>query len=689
MFFLETDPPTESFGIRNLVSVCSEDSIPFMDEFRWKGCDTGNQEQILTRKFDWLIDALDATRIRATISKFPIFDTMTLDMSLDNIWAKQSFHEKVEETPTEMHQPLSEFFELNRQNNSPNFSRKDGEVGTVDRYSPAFLLPLLLETIELGLNPNKRIASDGFQTYKSRDDENSQESMSPWIFSKSVVSSIQQLCEKGAVSLCLVSLSSLCEKTRCYAVSILGLILQACHTSFALDSSSWRDRPQLVMILNSVQRSFLLRKALDEVDSIVPKATPIIATFLARAALVLPKPDDALYVSMNRYFLKNEADHGAFQDMKRLPAFMSLFCSSSEDPNQSRAERMWGLQMLCDGLVDASCYRLATSCHAPELILSSFENVRLSQASDEAKGAEICLLLESLKSMIDHGEYGAHVHLIRRCGLLSWMSSVCTSRSLTTAFPTERTRISFCQLANSVVEIVFCTPQLKSSELVDEMCALIQPMVSLCLIKCHTGQPNRDLYQASFLALRALSIGLLSVKDEGLSCPDILPLGVSLETSLSVLRIADDSVKALSLHTLCCLPISLTTDLQQETAQHFILLLLHYFDSISNNADSSSSLSMNGESDQLILVVLKRIVLLVEQCEIGLLSTKSMAEDIIKKVFALRCNSRVSEIKIRALWSRCLQLLTQNACNGDNTIGFLKGITRKELCEDETETSKT
>ena len=143
-------------------------------------------------------------------------------------------------------------------------------------------------------------------------------------------------------------------------------------------------------------------------------------------------------------------------------------------------------------------------------------------------------------------------------------------------------------------------------------------------------------------------------------------------------------MKALSLHTLCCLPISLTTDLQQETAQHFILLLLHYFDSISNNADSSSSLSMNGESDQLILVVLKRIVLLVEQCEIGLLSTKSMAEDIIKKVFALRCNSRVSEIKIRALWSRCLQLLTQNACNGDNTIGFLKGIIRKELCEDET-----
>lgn len=671
--------------IRNLVSISCKDSLPFMDELHWKGCDAGNEEQIFTGRLDWLINDLDATRIKASTSRFPVFDKIDLAISLNDIWTERSFDEGLEqiEAPMENHQPLSDFLNLKQQSTLVNLSNKDRELGDVEQYSPAFLLPLLLRSIESGLSRNKRMASNEFQTSRSRDGEDSQESLSPWIFSKSSIESIQQLCEKGIASFCLASLSSLCEKVRCYAVSILGLILQACHSNYALDSPSWRDRPQLVMLLNSVQRSLVLHKALDEVESIVPRVTPVIATFLARAATVLPKPDDALYVPMNRYFLKNEANHGAFKDMKRLPAFMSLFCSSSEDSNQSRAERMWGLQLLCDGLVDASCYKLVTSCHAPELILSSFENVRLSKASDEAKGAEICLLLGSLKSMIDHGEYGAHVHLIRVCGLLSWMSSICTTRSITTAFPTERSRISFCQLTNSVVERVFVNHQLRSSELIDEMCSLIQPIVSLCLIKCHTGQPSRGIYEASFLTLRALAIGLRNMIDEKFLCPDILPLGVSLESSLRLLRIADDSMKALSMHTLCCLPVSLTRDLQQENAQHLIILMLDYFNDISNDDDPESLLSMNVDSDPLIMLLLQRILLLIEQCKIILPSKKSITNDIVTKIFALRCNSRFSEVNVRELWSRCLELLTQKVYNGDTETESLEETIRKEVCKRE------
>jgi len=437
------------------------------------------------------------------------------------------------------------------------------------------------------------------------------------------------------------------------------------------------------MILNSVQRSLVLQKSL-EVDSAVPKVTPIVANFLARAALVLPRPDDALYVPINRYFLKSEADHGAFQDTNRLPGFMSLFCSSSEDSNQSRAERMWGLQMLCDGLVDASCYRLATSCHAPEMILSSFENVRLSHSSDEAKGAEICSLLESLKSMIDHGEFGALVHLVRRCGILSWMSSLCTNRPLDTTFPTERARISFCKLARSVVEMTFSTPQLKSSNVVDEMCALIQPLLSLCLIKRDTGLFSHDLYKASFAVLQSISIGLSSLRDEGLPCPNVQPMGASIEISFCVLKIADDSMKEISLQTLCSLPISLTVG-QLETAHNLILLSLHYFDIISNKADRTSSLSiMKKDKDELIRSVLQRIALLVERYEIQSMPTASIVTDIIRKVYVLRCDSRISEIEVRALWSRCLRLLIQNTSRSDKSMHFLKGEVLEELYEDTT-----
>lgn len=671
--------------IRSLVNISCEDSLPFMDELHWKGCETNNQEQNATGKLDWVIAALDATRIRASISRFPVFDRLDLAIAFDDIWDENFYTKRLDQIgiPMETDQPPSNYIKTKLLIDSVDLSSKDREIADTEQYSPAFLLPLVLKSIESWVSGKKRMHSAEVSTSTSGDDEDNGEPMPPWVFSKASIESIQQLCGKGIVSFCLASLSSSCEKTRCYAVAILGLILQACHSNYALDSPSWRYRPQLAMILNSVQRSLVLHKALDQGDSTVPRVTPVIATFLARAATVLPKPDDALYVPMNRYFLKNEASHGAFQDMKRLPAFMSLFCSASEDSNQSRAERMWGLRLLCDGLVDSSCYKLVSICYAPELILSSFENVRLSKASDEAKGAEICLLLGSLKAMIDHGEYGAHIHLIRRCGLLSWMSSVCSSRSMTTTFPTERSRISFCHLANSVFERVFFTHRLRSSELIDEVCSLIQPIVSLGLIKCRTEEPSGGMYQTSLQTLSALALGLQTMKDEEFLCPDIQPTGVSLESSLSFLRIADDSTKALSLQTLCSLPISLQSDLQQDTAQHFIVLMLDCFKSISNNGGPESSLSMSIDSDNLIMVLLRRILLLMEQREIMLGSKNPTSNDIVRKIFALRCNIRFSHANVRKMWSRCLEITAPKAHSDDTEVNSLEQMICKDICERE------
>ncbi len=651
--------------IRYLVTISCEDSRPFMDEFHWKGCDMASREQTVTGKLDWLAGDLDTTRIRASISRFPVFDTLDLKISLDDIWKEDFFDRSLEQS----------------ESRQPSYAMDTSK--RVHQYSPAFLFPLLLKNIESGVSRKKKLPSDEENSSGTRADQSNQEAMSPWDFSKSSIESVQQMCEKGIVSLCLASLSSSCEKVRCYAVSIMGLILQASISNYALEMPSWRDRPQLAMILNSVQRSILLQKALDDSGSIVPRVAPVVATFLARAATVLPRPDDALYVPMNRYFLKTEANHGAFQDMKRLPAFMSLFCSSSEDPDQSRAERMWGLQVLCDGLADASCYKLVTACHAPELILSSFENVRLSKASDEAKGAEICLLLGSLRSMIEHGEYGAHVHLIRRCGLLSWMSSVCSTRSMTTSFPTERSRILFCQLANSVVERVFCTRQLRSFEVIDEVCSLLQPVASLCLIKGQAREPSRSIYEASLTTLRAIAVGLRSMREERIVCPDILPLGVTLESSLHILKFADDSLKAKALHTLCCLPVSLTEDLQQETAKNLIVLMLDYFSNVSNDDENELSSSTTADSDQLIVLLLKRMLLLIEQCEIVLPSKNSISGKLVTKIFALRCQERFSEVNVRRLWSQCLKLLMQKVHTGGLEINSLEETIRKEISKTE------
>ena len=624
--------------VRKLVTVCSKNSIPFMDEFRWHGCEATNENQILTGRFDWLVDILDSTRIRATISRFPYFDKIDQVVLLNDIWRR------VQEDSNKSNQIVTQ--------------ARDGGVVNTDLYSPAFLLPLLLGAINFGICPSN-IVDDASSC------KNDGELKIPWIFSKTSILFIHRLCEKGVISLCFVSLSSVCEKIRCYAVSILGLILQACNTSEALESASWRDRPQLVMILNSVQRSFVLQKATDKNDLCIPKLTPIAANFLARAALVLLKPDDALYVPINRYFLKSEADHGAFQDTNRLPGFMSLFCSSSEDSNQSRAERMWILQMVCDSLVDASCYRLVASCHAPEMILTSFENVRLSNSSKEAKGAEICLLLESLKCMIDHGEIGSLVHLVKRCGIVSWMSSLCRSKSLHMTFPTERSKISFCKLAKSTVDIVFSSPQLKSSNVGDEMCYLIQPLLSLCMTGCDSGRFH-DVYRASFAVLRSISIGLTSIRNEGFSCAHIQPMGASVETCLFVLKISDDSMKELSLQTMCGLPISLAGS-SQEQAQNLIYMLLNYFHVITNKAYPTPSFSMIREKCDLIRLVLRRIELLQEKYKA---KTSPAAVNIVKMLLVIRCDSRISDIELRGLWSRCLGLFVQNTSSIGNDIAL-------------------
>jgi hypothetical protein len=69
----------------------------------------------------------------------------------------------------------------------------------------------------------------------------------------------------------------------------------------------------------------------------IPKLPSLSAILLAKAALILSKPGDAMYSAMNKYFLKLNQNHGAYNDMTRLPAFIALFCSSSDENPKGNA----------------------------------------------------------------------------------------------------------------------------------------------------------------------------------------------------------------------------------------------------------------------------------------------------------------------------------------------------------------
>lgn len=98
----------------------------------------------------------------------------------------------------------------------------------------------------------------------------------------------QRLCDKGALSLALGSLCSDCSSLRKVAVATLGHIKMALDSREARNLSTWRERPQLAMIVDSVQSGIAVRAALrldpNEAPTglLVPKLLALAAIFSSR-----------------------------------------------------------------------------------------------------------------------------------------------------------------------------------------------------------------------------------------------------------------------------------------------------------------------------------------------------------------------------------------------------------------------
>ena len=506
------------------------------------------------------------------------------------------------------------------------------------RYSPAFLLPLVLGALESGiLKSNTETKNDNLGN--SPKWKSTKVDPASWNYNDSFVLIAQKLCSKGVISLCLACLSSRCEKVRLVAVSILGLLLRACNTSEARALSSWRERPQLAMLLNAVQRALVLKYISSrtlESQTRVPILYPVVSTFLAKASFSISKPDDAMYVPLNRYFLKTEADHGAFQDMGRLPGFISLFCSSSDDIGQTRKERIWALQLLRDGFLDANCYRLVASCHAPELILTSFENVRLLQYSDDMKGVEYTLLLETMKVLLDCGGSRAALHLLGRLGLLSWMRSLITSRPIAEIFPTVKPRVSFCELVSAAVRAASQNERLRTEDLVHEVCALSQPVMNIYFERLETGKTtDATLIAAVCGALESLSGVLTDLVNEGLDFEETQPVGVSIHQCLEFLRLLPVAHRKRMVFSLSFLPVSFDKD---SSAGELCSMLLRY---------------CQGSTQHAVLQVLKRVASILRHFE------GEVESEALGILLASRCEF-ISEKEGFDVWLECLALLTRN-----------------------------
>jgi hypothetical protein len=600
-----------------------------------------------TGRWDWLLVALDPSRIRATVSHFPLFDAVVLhpehyrnaEISIrDNTTEADSTpgreHGSVVDNNTdsdvsddELSQDSSvpesppRFQKKKNQRLPPNHGLSPGVPWNKDardiRYSPGFLLPIILGAVESCLldNHDDEKSSSGGAFGDGSDDMVVQEK-----FSKNFIPTVHGLCEKGVVSLCLASLASDCREVRQHAIAILGIFILAINTEEARKRGSWRERPQLAMILNSVQRAYVLKRA-DQGDSgnSIPVLSPLVSTFLARASISVSKPGDALFPALNHYFLKSDKEHGAFQDMNRLPGFMSLFCSSVEDSSIARKERIWALQTLRDGFLHPSCYRLVSTCHAPELILTSFENVRLGKTTVEMKGQEFSLLLEVLRKVIDYGGITSVRHLVKLVGLFSWMRSICVARNLLETFPTIAARRAFCDLVSSAVTAASVDERLRTDVLLHEISMLSQSVLDICNITASDSKAVTDstLVHSSCCALDALGSAFSSVRD-GLGTDDKMHYtGFIIASGLHFLKDVPADWQIKTAAALSIVPVNLENVTPLE-AEAFCSMLLRCTASCTTETSTIATLkrialvgqmfqsSIAGDSETLRILLLSR-----------------------------------------------------------------------------------
>jgi len=414
----------------------------------------------------WIVESLEINRVKATLSHFPVWDAYEprFESSVEVLrLTKPSAHsdsgsestdysaQEVEETPGQSSELVADH----------------SWRGTGDdvRYSPGFVLPLLLAALEAdsfdlhektsdideGENNDGDVTMDDVKT-----DETSEHR-------RNYVTLCRKVFDKGGVALALASLSSRCPTLRKIAVSICGLFLWALQTKEANELKSWRERPQLAMLMSSVQRGLAVRRALqvqrverddcgidlggtDAYHHKIPLIPAVSAVFLARATRILSQPNDAMFSQLNRYFLRLSEFHGAFQDFFGLPTILSLYCSSADELSRSRVERSWALSLLKDGCVDEFCYKIIAQHHIPELLMSSFDTL-IGQPESER---EMCLTLDVLKTFITSAGSRAS-DLVCRQGILAWLYGIFSWRSVASAMPGQTMRIKYLNLIAAVV----------------------------------------------------------------------------------------------------------------------------------------------------------------------------------------------------------------------------------------------
>uniref|UniRef100_A0A3B4UFA2 URB1 ribosome biogenesis homolog n=1 Tax=Seriola dumerili TaxID=41447 RepID=A0A3B4UFA2_SERDU len=200
-----------------------------------------------------------------------------------------------------------------------------------------------------------------------------------------------------AFGLTVMALSSYDPKVRAAAYHVLSCFYQ--H----LEGARLREKRQLLYLMDTVKNGVRQQNQ---------RLPFVLTTYITKAAQQMLKPEDHMYVVLNRFLLSHQS-----LDFRRVPEFFKLFYGFDLE---HKMEREWILGVLEEGISDGHCYELCDQ----QGIFQSLLGFSSSPLCDEHAQAQIIRVLCQAARVTK-----AAYNLTKNCGLLTWMIQMVEKRN--------------------------------------------------------------------------------------------------------------------------------------------------------------------------------------------------------------------------------------------------------------------
>ncbi|KAI4590180.1 hypothetical protein MJG53_001229 [Ovis ammon polii x Ovis aries] len=210
----------------------------------------------------------------------------------------------------------------------------------------------------------------------------------------------RKFVDSNALGLTVAALSSYDPHMRAAAYAVLAAYYSQ------LEGARFREQPQVLYLLDVVRNGIRTKNM---------RLTFTLALFIAKAALQILKPEERMYMKINRFLLSHE-----YLNMSKVPGFYQFFYSSDFE---QKTEREWVLGLLRQGMRDTHCFKLCARRGVLHIVLSFFS----SPLCDEVAQNWILEILQNAAR-----DARSAYEMLRDYSLLTWVLNVLESKFLET-----------------------------------------------------------------------------------------------------------------------------------------------------------------------------------------------------------------------------------------------------------------